>query len=223
MAEIHRTTMTPSKLELLTAWLPHQPWYAGHDEAPRLTRVGGFRLDDPAGEVGLELLFVGDDAGGRRTTYSVPMTYRGEPVWGGEPTLVGRSEHGVLGPRWLYDGAYDRVLTAQLLALLQHQAQPQHQTESATPDPSVEVHGRPLAGLVATSFEVFPGHDRTTLSFQAEDTATGEAVSLLVHVLRVLVPGDVDDRTTGVVAPWRGAHGSERGPVVLAEAPRPAA
>ena len=48
MAEIHRTTMTPSKLELLTAWLPHQAWYAGQGEAPRLTRVGGFRLDDPA-------------------------------------------------------------------------------------------------------------------------------------------------------------------------------
>ena len=27
MAIIHNTTMSPGKLELLTAWLPGQPWY----------------------------------------------------------------------------------------------------------------------------------------------------------------------------------------------------
>jgi hypothetical protein len=27
MAIIHRTTMSPGKLELLAAWLPAQPWY----------------------------------------------------------------------------------------------------------------------------------------------------------------------------------------------------
>ena len=32
MAVIHDTTMSPGKLELLTAWLPAQPWYldGGH-------------------------------------------------------------------------------------------------------------------------------------------------------------------------------------------------
>ena len=28
MAVIHRTTLSPGKLELLAAWLPSQPWYA---------------------------------------------------------------------------------------------------------------------------------------------------------------------------------------------------
>ena len=28
MAIIHQTTLTPAKLELLTDWLPAQPWYA---------------------------------------------------------------------------------------------------------------------------------------------------------------------------------------------------
>ena len=29
MATIHRTTMVPTKLELLRDWLPRQPWYRG--------------------------------------------------------------------------------------------------------------------------------------------------------------------------------------------------
>lgn len=32
MAAIHRTTMTPTKLELLTGWLPKQSWYVGDAE-----------------------------------------------------------------------------------------------------------------------------------------------------------------------------------------------
>lgn len=31
MAVIHQTTMKPNKVELLTAWLPSQPWYLGAD------------------------------------------------------------------------------------------------------------------------------------------------------------------------------------------------
>ena len=56
MAIIHRTTMAPTKLELLTSWLPGRPWYAGGAALPRLTKAGGFRLDDPDGEVGLEFM-----------------------------------------------------------------------------------------------------------------------------------------------------------------------
>jgi hypothetical protein len=52
VAIIHNTTMVPTKLELLTAWLPRQPWYLGAGR-PELARAGGFRLDDPAGEVGI--------------------------------------------------------------------------------------------------------------------------------------------------------------------------
>ena len=29
MAVIHRTTLKPTKLELLTSWLPSRPWYRG--------------------------------------------------------------------------------------------------------------------------------------------------------------------------------------------------
>jgi len=34
----------------------------------------------------------------------VPLTYRGAPLDGAEDALVGTTEHGVLGRRWVYDG-----------------------------------------------------------------------------------------------------------------------
>jgi len=145
MATIHRTTMAPTKLELLTAWLPRQPWYRGAG-SPVLTRAGGFRLDDPAGEVGMENMFVTDDDG---TTYFVPVTYRGAPLAGAEAGLVGTSEHGVLGTRWIYDAAHDPVAVTQLLAFLQGDAEAQHQSESDTPDPSVGRSG--VAGFRLTA------------------------------------------------------------------------
>jgi Maltokinase N-terminal cap domain len=52
MAVIHKTSLLPGKLELLAGWMPAQPWYAGTGREPALAKAGGFRLDDPAGEVG---------------------------------------------------------------------------------------------------------------------------------------------------------------------------
>lgn len=77
MAVIHKTTLTPGKLELLAAWLPSQPWYEGGDRHPELARAGGFRLDDPRGEVGIEFMVVTDDSGDEPLSYLVPLTYRG--------------------------------------------------------------------------------------------------------------------------------------------------
>jgi hypothetical protein len=48
MSLIHHTTLKPTKLELLAEWLPTRPWYRGGAGQPSLTKVGGFRLDDPA-------------------------------------------------------------------------------------------------------------------------------------------------------------------------------
>ncbi|WP_354644149.1 maltokinase N-terminal cap-like domain-containing protein [Kitasatospora camelliae] len=142
MAAIHHTTMTPTKIELLTAWLPGQPWYAGGPGAPELVKAGGFRLDDPEGEVGIELMVVVDTAGPEPVAYLVPLGYRGAALEGAsEEALIGTSEHGVLGTRWIYDGVRDPVVTAQVRALLRGEAVPQHQDHSDTPDPTVTVHG----------------------------------------------------------------------------------
>src|ERR1700760_3783365 len=78
MAVIHQTTLSPAKLELLSALLPGQSWYQGR--VPDLARCGGFRLDDPAGEVGLEFMLVSDTSGDVPVTYNVPLTYRGAPL-----------------------------------------------------------------------------------------------------------------------------------------------
>ncbi|WP_052313911.1 maltokinase N-terminal cap-like domain-containing protein [Nocardia thailandica] len=137
MAVVHRASLTPGKLDLLTAWLPGRAWYRG--AAPRLRRAGGFRLDDPEGEVGLEFVLVADDSGAVPVLYHVPMSYRGVPLPGAEHALIGTAEHGVLGRRWIYDGPADPVLAAVTLDLLAGAAPAQHQHASATPDPAVRV------------------------------------------------------------------------------------
>jgi hypothetical protein len=112
MATIHQTAMQPGKPELLTGWLPAQPWYAG-PERRDLIRAGSFRLDDPAGEVGIELMLIADVSGEEPAVYHVPLTYRGAALAGAEAALNGTSEHGVLGTRWVYDGTGDPVLIAR--------------------------------------------------------------------------------------------------------------
>ncbi|MEU6955855.1 1,4-alpha-glucan branching protein [Streptomyces sp. NPDC045714] len=142
MASIHRTTMTPTKLELLSRWLPKQSWYAGSGETPDLVKAGGFRLDDPEGEVGIEFMVVADTAGQEPVAYLVPLGYRDAALAGvPDEALIGTSEHGVLGTRWIYDGAHDPVVLARLRALLRGEAKPQQQNVSDTPDPTVIVHG----------------------------------------------------------------------------------
>jgi hypothetical protein len=104
MAIIHRTTLIPGKLELLAAWLPAQPWYLDRGREPELAKAGGFRLDDPQGEVGIEFMVVTDGSGDRAITYLVPLTYRGSPLAGDGGGLVGTTEHGVLGRRRVFAG-----------------------------------------------------------------------------------------------------------------------
>ena len=139
MAIIHDTTMNPGKLDLLATWMPAQSWYLGGGRAPALAKAGGFRLDDPRGDVGIEFMVVTDESGDRVTTYQVPMTYRARALAGADGALIGTSEHGVLGHRWIYDGTRDPVLMAQLVALFQGTAEPQAQNVSNTPDPTVTV------------------------------------------------------------------------------------
>ncbi|MET7364530.1 1,4-alpha-glucan branching protein [Streptomyces sp. NPDC005566] len=137
MAVIHRTTLAPTKLELLTSWLPSRPWYLGGAGEPELVRSGGFRLDDPQGEVGIEFIVVTDTSGPHPTAYLVPLTYRGAPLDGAEHALVGTMDHGVLGRRWAYDGCHDPVLAAQFVALIEGRVQAQDQNTSDTPDQDV--------------------------------------------------------------------------------------
>ncbi|CAM5300787.1 1,4-alpha-glucan branching protein [Streptomyces atroolivaceus] len=192
MATIHRTTMTPTKLELLTGWLPRQSWYVGGAGTPELARAGGFRLDDPEGAVGIEFTVVVDAAAQEPVAYLVPMAYRGAALEGvPDEALIGTSEHGVLGTRWIYDGVHDPVVMAQLGALLRGEVVPQHQSRSDTPDPTVTVRD--------------PGLD-DGLGFQ-------------VH--RVLRPADAAQESSGrLVAGWTWPDGTAARGVLAAVAPR---
>src|SRR5262249_52758469 len=151
MAIIHSTTMSPTKLELLASWLPAQPWYLDQRREPDLARAGGFRLDDPHGEVGIELMVVTDGPGGGAVTYLLPMTCRASALASADGARMGTAEQGVLGRRWIYDGVHDRVLVAQLVALIQGDAEPQAQSVSDTPDPTVI--SEPVTGGSLTAVE----------------------------------------------------------------------
>lgn len=111
MALLHDATLTPTKRELLTAWLATQSWWPGG----QFEHLGAYRLDDPEGEVGMECFILGASDG---TLVHVPVTYRGAPLDGAEEHLIGTSEHSVLGPRWVYDGAADPVLVSTMTATI---------------------------------------------------------------------------------------------------------
>ncbi|WP_335970663.1 MULTISPECIES: maltokinase N-terminal cap-like domain-containing protein [Streptomycetaceae] len=185
MAFIHKTTLVPSKVELVAPWLAAQPWYVGTGQAPVLDKSGGFRLDDPEGEVGIEFMVVTDTSGeGEGRAYFVPLTYRGAELEGAEDALIGTTEHGVLGRRWVYDGVHDPVLRAELLALIQDRAEPQAQSVSDTPDPTVlpTLNGPALpVGALAT--EVVDGPDGTRVTVETPSYATHT-----LHLPRVLDP-----------------------------------
>jgi hypothetical protein len=204
MSIIHKTTLTPTKLELLSAWLPSRPWYRRGGGAPALVKTGGFRLDDPDGAVGIELMAVTDTAGGRPVTYHVPLTYRAKPLDGADGALVGTTKHGVLGHRWVYDGTRDPVFAAQIVALIQGTAEPQAQSQSDTPDRTVRTRAASSARLEPGGFSVADGSDGTRLTIEV-----GDAGQLSVRVIRVLdAESDPDASAAGaglgyVTAQWQ--------------------
>ncbi|MFF3002131.1 1,4-alpha-glucan branching protein [Kitasatospora sp. NPDC057940] len=193
MAVIHNTTLQPSKLELLTSWLPSRPWYRAGAGAPDLAKAGGFRLDDPQGEVGMEFMVVTDTSGTAPTTYFVPLTYRGAPLDGAEHALVGTMEHGELGRRWAYDGCHDPVLVAQLSALIEGRAQAQAQNTSDAPDLDVTRSYRGDAPL----------HLTTDTTDDQEGTALTAPQGTTLRLHRVLLPA-ADDAT--LPAPETAGH-----------------
>ncbi|MFH9422866.1 1,4-alpha-glucan branching protein [Streptomyces sp. NPDC017529] len=183
MAIIHNTTLSPTKLELLAAWLPAQPWYAGDGSAPDLAKAGGFRLDDPEGEVGMEFMVATDTSGPEPVRYHVPLTYRGAPLPGADHALVGTLEHGVLGKRWAYDGTHDPVLVTQLFALLTGEAEAHAQSQSDTLDPTVLPH------FTETGHGAVPGPEAVDQSADASDILIRSTRPLILRVRRVLTEG----------------------------------
>jgi len=217
MSIIHKTTLTPTKLELLTAWLPAQPWYADRGRPPELAKAGGFRLDDPQGEVGIEFMVVTDGSDDSAVSYLVPLTYRASALDEADGALVGTTEHGVLGRRWVYDGITDPVLVGQLVALIRGQAQAQMQSVSDTPDPTVTCVPVATGAAVAVESAVVgdgPLGAKVQVGTVSRDGLPGE--QLVITVNRILQPDDAGlDLGLGgeadrgrLLAGWRLADGT---------------
>ena len=105
MALLHRATLQPSKLDLLTAYTN-----GGVSEL-----VGSYRFDDPAGEVGIESHLARGEGG---AVVHVPLTYRAEPLAGADEWLVGLIEHSVLGTRYVYNACIDPVYVRELVGAI---------------------------------------------------------------------------------------------------------
>jgi len=105
----HAATLSPTKQELVEAWLPSRSWAEGRRVA---AKVAEYRFDDPDGEVGVETILWRTDDG---TVLQTPLTYRSAPLDGAEAHLVGTTDHSVLGQRWVYDGCADPVWAATLV------------------------------------------------------------------------------------------------------------
>ncbi|ROR95633.1 trehalose synthase-fused probable maltokinase [Salana multivorans] len=219
MAEIHRTTLEPTKLELLTGWLPTRRWYAGKSGSgepvtPELRHVGGYRLDDPSGEVGIEVLLVEDSSGPAPVLYQVPLTYRGSALEGEAADLVGTTQHGVLGTRWVYDGTADPAFAGAFVDLLVGRARAQHRRLSDTEEPHVTATALgPARHIHLASHEVLTGEQsNTSLLCRLVDSDGTELAPIMVKVFRVLSPGENPD----VVLPAAlSAAGSPNVPLVF--------
>src|SRR5262245_54175521 len=107
MALLYKATLTPSKLELITTWLPAQSWYTG--PTGEMLRVASFRFDDPAGAVGIETVLVRTGDG---PIHQIPLTYRDAPL--ADTAVLTTATHSVLGKRWVYDGTRDPLYAATL-------------------------------------------------------------------------------------------------------------
>ncbi|MEV8339101.1 hypothetical protein [Leucobacter sp. NPDC077196] len=204
MSIIHRTTLSPSKYDLLAAWLPAQPWFTG--DAGRLEPIGAYRFDDTEGEVGLEghVFTAGDD-----TVYHVPLSYRGAPLEDGDDFVVGTMEHGVLGTRWAYDAIGDPVFRAVLAGAIargetgSREYSQDAEGNTAEREPSVRVRG---AGAAA---ELVP--ELAAVRVSAEGTASiaeTEFALLAVHRVVVVDAGDDPAGTLSLRGEWPGAVGA---------------
>ena len=119
--------LPPSLLELLSPWVAQQRWYAGKGRVPALRRIGGLVLEDPAGEVGIDVHLMLDESGQTPTVYQVPLTSRRGRLTGADHALVATVEdessrhhgrYGSGGTRYIYDAPHDPVFAAALLRLI---------------------------------------------------------------------------------------------------------
>jgi len=205
MGIVYRATLSPSKQELVESWLPMRSWGSGRRVAGKL---GEYRFDDPAGEVGVETILWRTEDG---VVLQTPLTYRAAPLAGAQRHLIGTSEHSVLGRRWVYDGCGDPVWVATLAtAILTGGTQAQmflvHDGERVDVPPRFQVQG---SGLPGTALPVASSIDSVT----DENTMTLVRAGAVEFVLARL-PGELP--ATAGQARLMGRVDETAEPIVLA-------
>lgn len=201
MSIIYSTTLSPSKYELLAAWLPTQPWFAG--DVAQLEPVGAYRFDDPEGEVGLEghVFTAGDDA-----VYHAPLSYRGAALEDGDEFIVGTMEHGVLGTRWAYDAIGDPVFRGVLAGVIargergSREFTQDAEGNSVEREPSVRVRGS------GTETELVPELSAVRVLSEGAATIAETEFALLAVNRKVAVDAGGDPAgTSSLRGEWPGA------------------
>lgn len=151
MALLHEATISPRKDELVGPWLRTRLWWDGE---PERGPVGSFRLDDPAGEVGMECFLFGSASG---STLFVPVTYRDAPLPSREVSLLGTMEHSVLGTRYVYDACADPVFVSTVLDAIRSGGR--HAQLRVQRADGVEVDREPDATAQGEGVATVPHHD----------------------------------------------------------------
>lgn len=184
MALVHRATIDPTKQELVEGWLPSQPWAAGRTVSEK---VAEYRFDDPDGEVGVEtILWTLDDG----AVIQTPLTYRAVALEAAEASLIGTTEHSVLGSRWVYDGCGDPVWAATLATAIltggsQAQMVIEHDGELVDVPPRMQVRGSGAAPF---------GHSVTPIDSVTTD---GEVTVVRSDGIELWLPRVVGTPVTG--------------------------
>jgi hypothetical protein len=207
MGLVHYTaTIQPTKRKLARRWLASQPWASnGSSEKPRLEKVGEYRFDDPAGEVGVETILWRTPDG---QVLQVPFTYRAAPLEGADDHLVGTMEHSVLGKRWVYDGCADPIWAATLVtAILTGGTQAQMVIEKdgqrIDVPPRIRVHG---SGSAGASVPAVTSVDSVVDDGQVTKVSAGGLSISVARVIGTPVSGSAtltganDDGDLGVLA-----------------------
>lgn len=121
-----RGEQQPGFLQILSNWLPHQPWCPALPGRRSLTRVGGLRLPAPADEADPELflelhIFEIDDPhheGDEPILISVPLALRSRPsTLAGKAAFIGKLTVDEDSELWVYDGARDRAFLAAIIEM----------------------------------------------------------------------------------------------------------
>ncbi len=183
IAQLYDTTIEPSKASVASDWITGQPWYRG--SATTLQVIGSFRFVDPDGNIGIETLMLREDGEAPQgPTYQVPLTYRGQPTnTAGE--LVGTVQHGVLGTRYVYDGAQDPAYLAELIRVVLTGDTQSELSTGQKPDVTVRGSGSESARVVTVS-SVRAGGDTDGDEILCRCEVDGVHRNLLLRLSRLL-------------------------------------